>query len=439
MSFPKDFMWGAASAAYQVEGAYDEDGKGMGIWDALSSGHVLYNEDGKVACDHYHRYREDVALMKKLGIKSYRFSVSWPRVMPREGVVNEKGLQFYSDLVDELRAAGIEPLVTLYHWNLPMWMQEKGGWENGEIAGQFSNYTKIVVERLSDRVSWWMTINEPQCMAGLGYVEGIHAPFFKKPEALKNVTRNILLAHGKAVQTIRRYAKRPPRIGFSSTGNGFTPQEETPEEIEAARRKNFADLPNNYFGYAWWLDPMILGKAPGELQDTISEEDLKTICQPLDFFGFNVYYSKDLSEGAEDRIPGPRFYSGAPRTLMGWPVTPSCMYWLVKFQYERYHLPILITENGMANCDVLMLDGKVHDPQRIDFLHRYLSELKRAVEEGIPVIGYQYWSILDNFEWADGYDKRFGLVYVDYRTQERIPKDSAYDYAEIIRTNGEAL
>ncbi|MCD8075859.1 MAG: beta-glucosidase [Lachnospiraceae bacterium] len=435
MSFPKDFMWGAASAAYQVEGARDADGKGEGIWDALSYGHVQYNENGDVACDHYHRYREDVALMKQIGLKSYRFSVSWPRVMPEEDVINEKGLDFYSDLVDELLKAGIEPLVTLFHWNLPMWMQEKGGWENEEVAEHFERYAAAVVERLSDRVTWWMTINEPQVFATLGYVVGAHAPFLKKPEALCPVTRNVMLAHGRAVCAIRSHAKRPPKIGMAPTGGGVTPFEDTREGIEAARRQNYEGEQGEPFGNSWWMDPIVLGIVPEPLKGTISADDLKTICQPLDFFGFNIYNSQNY----EGRVENPYMYRGVPRTAMGWSITPECLYWMPKFHYERYHLPILITENGMANCDFVMLDGKVHDTQRIDFIHRYLLELKKAVDEGIPVIGYQYWSIMDNFEWAEGYNKRFGLVYVDYRTQERILKDSALYYAEVIRTNGENL
>ncbi len=435
MAFRKDFMWGAASAAYQVEGAYDEDGKGPGIWDALSKGHVIYNENGNRACDHYHHYKEDVALMKEIGLKSYRFSVSWPRVMPEEGVVNEKGLQFYSDLVDELLAAGIEPMVTLFHWNLPMWMHEKGGWENEEVAEQFEKYCEVVVERLSDRVSWWMTINEPQCFAGLGYVAGVHAPFLEKPEALKPVSRNIMLAHGRAVQAIRRCAKKTPKIGLASTGNGVTPVADTPEAIAAAKAETYPDRPADFFSYDWWLDPMILGKVPTDLMDTLSGEDMKTICQPLDFFGFNIYQSQNYEEGTKNS----QLYPGVPRTANLWPVTPEALYWLVKFQYERYQLPVMITENGMANVDFVMLDGKVHDPQRIDFMHRYLSELKKAADEGIPVLGYQYWSIMDNFEWSEGYNRRFGLVYVDYRTMERIRKDSSYFYADVIRSNGENL
>ncbi len=434
MGFQKDFLWGAASAAYQVEGAYDEDGKTAGIWDALNAGHVKNGDNGNVSCDHYHRYKEDVALMKKIGLKSYRFSVSWPRVIPQPGKINEKGLNFYSSLVDELLAAGIEPMVTLFHWNLPMWMHEKGGWENEAVADYFSEYTKAVVEKLSDRVTYWMTINEPQCFVTLGYSMGIHAPFLTKPEVLPSVTRNVMLTHGKAVQTIRRYAVKAPKVGLAPTGSGITPLEETAEEIAYARNACYSDLDGS-FGNSWWMDPIILGIIPDPLRDAISTADLKTICQPLDFFGFNIYNSQNYT----GIIENPHQYPGLPRTAMDWPVTPECLYWMTKFHYERYHLPILITENGMANCDSIMLDGKVHDPQRIDFIHRYLLELKKAADEGIPVIGYQYWSIMDNFEWAEGYDKRFGLIYVDYRTGKRTLKDSADFYAEVIRTNGENL
>ena len=434
MSFPKDFLWGCASAAYQVEGAYKEDGKALGIWDALSEGHVRYNENGNTACDHYHRYKEDVAIMKELGMKSYRFSISWPRVMSAKGVVNEKGLAFYEKLVDELVAAGIEPLVTLFHWNLPMWMYEMGGWRNEQVAEEFAEYTKVVVEALSDKVRYWMTINEPQMFAGAGHVDGTHAPFVKEPENFNQITRNIMLSHGRAVQTIRKYTKQPAKIGMAPTGNCSLPKDNTPEELEAARwRTHEGEGPN---GNIWWADPIVLGKVPEGLKDTLSEADLEIIHQPLDFYGFNIYTA---SQYWDNGWVNPNVYEGQPRTAFDWIIAPECLYYAPKFHYERYHLPILITENGMANSDFVMLDGKVHDPQRIDFIHRYLKELKRAVDEGIPVIGYQYWSIMDNFEWAEGYEKRFGLIYVDFRTKERTVKDSAYFYAEVIRTNGENL
>lgn len=436
MSFPKNFLWGAASAAYQVEGAYNEDGKGAGIWDALNEGHVKYGENANESADHYHHYKEDVALMKQIGLKSYRFSVSWPRVMPQKGIVNEEGLAFYSRLVDELRQAGIEPMITLYHWNLPMWAHEYGGWENPQIIEDFAEYTKLVVGALSGKVCYWITINEPQCFVGAGYLGGNHAPFEQKKEQTGKIMRHVMLAHGKAVQIIRNTAVGEVLVGFAPTGSGVTPMEESEEEIEKAKKWTYSEI-QGVGSNVWWMDPMILGQVPQGLKGTISEEDLDTICQPLDFFGVNIYnsFNPNLSD-AEER--GYR-YPGMPRNSMGWPITPDVLYWMAKFHYGRYHLPIMITENGMPNLDFVMLDGKVHDPQRTDFIHRYLKGVKRAVEEGIPVLGYQYWSILDNFEWAEGFDPRFGLIYVDYRTKERILKDSAYFYADVIRTNGEII
>lgn len=436
MEFPKDFLWGAASAAHQVEGAALEDGKTAGIWDALCEGHVAHGENAWVACDHYHRWREDVAMMKEMGLKSYRFSVSWPRVIPAPGQVNEKGLQFYVDLVEELVASGIEPICTLFHWNLPMWMYNKGGWENPEIVEFFADYVKVVVDALSHKVRWWMTLNEPQCFVGVGYEAGRHAPFRTETAQIPHITRNAMLAHGRAVQVIREFAKQPAKVGFAPTGPVATPLSDSAEDIEIARQKSYDEYGGVYTN-SWWADPIVLGTVPAPLKEVISQEDLKVICQKLDFYAFNVYNSTNYNE--KPGQTNPLVYPGQPRTNMGWPITPEVMYWAVKFHYERYGLPIMISENGMANCDFVMLDGKVHDPQRIDYVHRHLRKLKEAMDDGVEVIGYQYWSIMDNFEWAVGFDKRFGLVYVDYVTQERIWKDSAYDYAEIIRTNGASL
>lgn len=427
MAFSKDFLWGAAAAAHQIEGAAFEDGKTAGIWDALCEGHVAHGENGHTACDHYHRYREDVAMMKEMGLKSYRFSISWPRVIPAPGVVNEKGLRFYIDLVEELTAAGIEPLCTLYHWNLPMWVHNKGGWENPEIGEYFADFVRVVVEALSDKVRWWITLNEPQCFVGAGYRDGRHAPFRKETVRIPYIIRNVMMAHGRAVQVIRKYAKLEPRIGFAPTGPVTMPASGSEEDIEQARKLSY-DPCGGARCNSWWSDPVVLGIVPEPLKEAISEEDIKTICQPLDFYAFNVYNADHAGE-----------YPGRPRTALGWPITPEVMYWAARFHYERYHLPILVSENGMANVDFVMEDGKVHDPQRVNYIHSHLRSLKQAVEEGIPVVGYQYWSVMDNFEWALGYDARFGLVYVDYQTQERIWKDSAYDYREIIRTNGENL
>lgn len=450
MEFSKDFLWGAASAAHQVEGAYLEDGKGLGIWDYFANekkGHVAHNETGNIACDHYHRYKEDVALMKEIGLKSYRFSISWPRILPEgTGAVNEKGLEFYSNLVDELLEAGIEPLVTLYHWNLPYELYKKGGWKNPDIVGGYEEYVKIVVEKLSDRVKYWMTFNEPQMFIGLACKAGQQAPFeFCSTEELLTMSKHVFLAHGKAVSVIRSCSKQPAIIGMAPTGNVFKPKDESPEEIEKARKKSFSvDEEGFVFSNAWWADPIFLGRfsedakmAFGDKLPQFTEEEWKQISQPLDFYGFNAYQSAitypvqtDYDENA---------YQGSANTPIGWHMVPETLYWASKLLYERYQKPILITENGMTDHDWIELDGKVHDSRRIDFMHRYLLGLKKAMQEGVPVIGYQYWSVMDNFEWSSGYDMRFGLIYVDYRTQERTIKDSGYWYRDVIRSNGENL
>lgn len=435
MGFSKDFIWGAASAAHQVEGAHLEDGKSLGIWDALYEGHVKHDDNGDVACDHYHRYKEDVALMKQMGLKAYRFSVSWPRVMPEEGKVNQKGLQFYVDLVTELVNAGIEPMCTLFHWNLPMWAYDKGGWKWDKVSEHFEKYTEVVVNALSDKVKYWMTVNEPQIFIGLGYVTGVHAPFLKEPENVGILTKNVLLAHGKAVQKIREVAKQKPIVGIAPTGGITTPLKDDEAGIEQARQATFADVGvMSVFSFNWWCDPMVLGTVPEGLKNVLTAEDIKVIHQPLDFFGFNIYQSANYNE--YDGKKNPNIYPGMPYTAMDWNITPEVLYWAPRFLHERYGLPLLVTENGMANNDFVMRDGKVHDPQRVDFMHSYLENLKNAVTDGVPVIGFMYWSILDNFEWAEGYDKRFGLIYVDYRTQKRTLKDSAYFYTEVIKSNG---
>lgn len=436
MGFPKDFLWGSATAAYQVEGAYNEDGKSLNIWDALSDGHIEYGDNGNVACDHYHRFREDVALMKEIGLKSYRFSINWTRIFPDDsGVVNEMGIKFYSDLVDELINAGIEPLCTLYHWDLPMWVHELGGWESEKSIGYFVEYAKAVVSALSDRVKYFITFNEPSSFIDGGYVCGVHAPFkICDSKAVNNVIRNVMLAHGYAMIEMRKVAKQPILIGSAPTGIVYTPIDNTEEEIERAREATFSS--DNFYMAGWWCDPVVLGRRSVN-QEFLSDDDLKIIAQKPDFIAYNIYEASGY--GAKKFEKNERAYAGIPRTTMGWVITPDCLYWSSKFIFERYNLPLIITENGMANVDFVMLDGKVHDPQRIDFVHRYLQGLKKAVDEGINVIGYQYWSLMDNFEWACGYGKRFGLIYVDYPTGTRTLKDSAYFYSEVIKSNGENL
>lgn len=446
--FCKDFLWGAASAAHQIEGAYLEDGKGMGIWDTFEqeTGYIIRNENGNVACDHYHRYREDVAIMKELGLKSYRFSVSWPRVMPEGyGTVNEKGLQFYIDLVNELTEAGIEPMVTLFHWNLPTAIYELGGWENPQVVDWFEQYTDVVTTALGKKVKYWMTFNEPQLFIGAGLNAGVFAPFEKKStEALMRISKNVYLAHGKAVRIIRKNCQNSI-VGMAPTGEIVIPRDMNAESIERARKLSFSMKKESFTSsITWWSDPVFFGKIPedaqaifGECLPVLTEEEWEIVTEPLDFYGFNIYQGLEDLDLTEEY--GPYAYPGSPKTSMDWNVTPEVLYWSCRFLYERYGKPIMITENGMSSFDWVSLDGKVHDPNRIDFLHRYLRSIKDAVSEGIPVLGYQYWSIMDNFEWINGYDKRFGLVYVDYRTQKRTIKDSACWYRDVIATNGEIL
>ena len=449
MAFAKDFLWGAASAAAQVEGAWNEDGRGESIWDTLvhEGGHVAHGETCDVACDHYHRWREDVAIMKELGLKSYRFSVSWSRVLPEgTGRVNEAGLHFYVQLCDALLEAGIKPLVTLYHWDLPTALYRKGGWKNPESPAWFEEYTELLAKALGDRAYAWMTFNEPQMFVGLGMLVGAHAPFeHNDDKTLAEVSKNVLLAHGRAVSVLRRLCPKA-LIGMAPTGDCYLPKDETPESIEEARRKSTRLGRDFVISNTWWADPIFLGKAPedaeallGENMYRLTAEEWASVSQKLDFYGFNCY------QGTQDYPPPEDGYNnyawqGSPKTGFGWNFTPQALYYSSKFWYERYGLPVLITENGYAGLDHVMLDGKVHDPQRQDFLHRYLLQVKRAVDEGIPVLGYQYWSIMDNFEWADGYDPRFGLVYVDYHNNcERTVKDSALWYRDVIAANGENL
>ena len=440
MSFSKDFLWGAASASAQVEGGYLDDGRTPSIWDALIDGHITHNDTPHVACDTYHRTRGDVALMKQIGLKSYRFSISWSRVIPAEGKVNPAGIAYYSDLVDELKRNGIEPMITLYHWDLPMWVYKKGGWLHDGISDLFAEYAKTVVEALGDRVQYWLTLNEPQVFVGAGYNRGVHAPFLKVGKVgIGCVTRNVLLAHGKAVLAIRKYAKVQTKVGFAPSIRAYTPVDDTPEACEEARYNTF-EAARTITGNLWWEDPILRGELLDEQKEYVSEEDLKTIYQPLDFFGCNIYQSRNYLDKPGQINPLNNAKWGQPRTPMGWAITPEVMYWLPKLYYERYHMPILFTENGMANTDMIMLDGKVHDPQRTDFLTRYLANLKKAVDEGIPVIGYQYWSLMDNYEWDKGYAMKFGLIYVDFEHDcKRILKDTANFYADVIRTNGENL
>ncbi|MDP6438166.1 MAG: GH1 family beta-glucosidase [Candidatus Brocadiia bacterium] len=453
MGFPEGFVWGAAAASYQIEGAWNEDGKGMSVWDMMCRrpGAIWEGQSGDVACDHYHRYREDVALMKEIGLGAYRLSISWPRVIPEgAGAVNEKGLDFYDRLIDELRAAGITPYVTLFHWDYPYELYCRGGWLSPDSPRWFADYAGVVVDRLSDRVQDWMTFNEMQCFMGLGHFAGEHAPGDKFALApFLRAVHNALLAHGRGVQTIRARARTECRVGLVPAGFVKMPATDDPADVEAARRAMFSMPdrgPLSYWNNTWWMDPPLEGAYPeeglrlyGADAPAVRDGDMETICQPLDFLGVNTYrgeYVRAGDDGEPQEVP---YRLGWPVTTFHWPVMPESLYWGPKFYHERYGLPLLLTENGMACTDWVSLDGKVHDMQRIDFLHRYLLQLERAIQDGVDVRGYFYWSILDNFEWAEGFKQRFGLVHVDYPTQKRTLKDSAHWYKDVIATNGEVL
>lgn len=447
MKFPKNFVWGAAAAAYQVEGASSEDGKGLSVWDAFCRNpEAVYEQhNGSIACDHYHRYREDVQLMRALGLQAYRLSVSWPRVLPDGiGKINERGLDFYDRLIDALCSKGIEPYLTLFHWDFPYELYKQGGWLNPRSPEWFGEYTKVVVERLSDRVKYWFTLNETHCYIYLGHRLGVHAPGLKLGlDDVLQAAHNTLLAHGKAVQTIRSFSKQPCQIGYAPVGVTGLPASDSPADIEAARQYMFNYQQPDLWVNSWWMDPVFLGHYPEDGLNAfrqwlpeIKPEDLSTICQPLDFFGVNIYHGAKIA-ASETGSPIPTDKQpGRPRTAANWDVTPEALYWGPRFLYERYHKPIIITENGVSNIDVISLDQAVHDPQRIDFTQRYLRELGRAIADGIDIQGYFHWSLMDNFEWSEGFKERFGLIYVDYPTQTRIIKGSGYWYRKVIESNG---
>jgi beta-glucosidase len=451
-TFPREFVWGAAAAAYQIEGAHDVDGKGPSVWDMFCrkpemvwSGHT-----GNVACDHYHRYAEDVALMQQLGLQAYRLSVSWPRVLPEgRGQANDAGLDFYDRLIDALLAAGIVPWVTLFHWDFPLSLYHRGGWLNRDSADWFADYATLITSRLSDRVKHWMTLNEPQVFIGAGHMDGRHAPGDR--HAFKEVLlagHHSLLAHGKSVQAIRAATKQPCRIGYAPVGLPKMPLDESsPADVAAAHAQMFGVREQTAWTNTWWMDPVFLGKYPddglalyGDSAPLPHAEDMRIISQPVDFCGVNIYQGQYVRAGADgkpEEVPAP---AGAKLTAFDWYVTPEAMYWGPKGLYERYRKPIVITENGISCRDWLSRDGQVHDPQRIDFAHRYLLEGARAIASGVPIEAYFHWSFIDNFEWGHGYKHRFGLVYCDYDNGgARTPKDSARWYAEVIRTNGASL
>lgn len=449
--FPPDFIWGAATAAYQIEGAWDVDGKGPSVWDDMChrGGKIKSGSTGDVACDHYHHWKKDVALMRKIGLAAYRLSLSWPRILP-EGVgrVNAKGLEFYDRLIDELLANGIDAWVTLFHWDFPLALYRQGGWQNRDSVEWFGDYTRVVAQKLGDRVKNWITVNEPPCFAHLGQSTGMLAPGDQLSFAkLLNLTHNILMAHGRSVQVLREECPAGVRIGSSTIGNSCIPDTETPENIEAARRSLFKVGSKSLWNVAWWTDPVFLGHYPAEGLElfasdlpAITDEDMKLINQPLDFIGYNGYTGLRYVASPDGPVELDH-KPGHPQGFLWWlRVQPDSLYWIARFFRERYgDLPVVITENGLASTDWVSLDGKVHDPQRIDYTARYLQGVARANREGHAIAGYFHWSLLDNFEWAEGYHPRFGLIHVDYETQVRTLKDSAHWYREVIDSNGASI
>jgi beta-glucosidase len=453
MCFPKDFVWGAAAAAYQIEGAAQQDGRGASVWDMFcrKEGAVFDGHTGDVACDHYHLFRDDVRLMADMGLHAYRLSISWPRVLPDGvGTVNEKGLAFYDELIDALLKAGITPWVTLFHWDYPYALYCRGGWLNPSSVHWFADYTRVIAQRLGDRVRHWITLNEPQCFVALGHRDGVHAPGLKLswPEVLRAM-HHALMAHGRAVQVLREHCRPKPLIGWSPLGEVKHPATESAADIEAARAQTLSAAGRTLWCNTLFSDPVCRGHYPedalrywGRDFPRFTQSELNLIHQGIDFYGLNLYRGHCVRAGGADgdgqavAVPTP---PGAAINASHWNVDPASLYWGPRFLYERYRLPIYITENGFSGLDWVSVDGVVHDPQRIDFMHRYLRELARAIREGADVRGYFHWSLLDNFEWAEGFRQRFGLIHVDYQTLTRTPKDSAHWYAALIASNGRQI
>jgi beta-glucosidase len=431
--FPHNFLWGAATASYQIEGSWNEDGKGESIWDRFShtSGKISDNSTGDVACDHYHRYLDDIALMRRIGLKAYRFSVSWPRVIPLgRGPINPSGLDFYDRLVDALCAANIEPFLTLYHWDLPQALQDEGGWENRNTCHAFADYATLMVKRLGDRVKYWTTFNEPGVVAFDGNLVGEHAPGLQDPRVAFHVAHHLMVAHGLAIQAIRA-ANPSLQVGIVLNEWSADPASDDPADVAAA---NSAWERSETF----FLDPIFKGHYPiytyellGDNFPKVQDGDMALIAQKLDYLGIN-FYSRNLvsTQGNIDPVPGSEY------TEMGWEVCAPALRRLLNKLDNDYHLPpIYITENGAAFKDEVSADGKVHDQRRLDYLKNHFIQTRLAMQDGVDVRGYFVWSLLDNFEWGHGFTKRFGIVRVDYETQKRTIKDSGEWYADVIRKN----
>lgn len=442
--FPDDFLWGAATSAYQIEGSPLADGAGTSIWHRFSHspGRTHEGQTGDVACEHYRRYAEDVEIMSELGLQAYRFSLSWGRILPTgRGEVNDAGLGFYHRLIDALLEKGIQPCPTLYHWDLPDALSDVGGWLNRDIADWFGEYARVVLRAFGDRVPMWMTINEPWVVADAGYLHGVHAPGHSSPFEAPLATHNLLRAHGRAVEVCRSEAHG--KIGLVVNLGPQHPATDSPEDVAAAGRAD-AYLNRQY------LDPIFEGRYPEEMHEIFGEawpespqEDFRLIQEPMDFLAVN-YYSRLVVRHDEKAPPvraSPVHQSGSRYTEMGWEVYPRGLTETLCRLMEQYgDIPIYITENGAAIDDPSKVEGDlVDDPERVDYLHQHLRAAHEALRRGVDLRGYFVWSLLDNFEWSLGYSKRFGLIHVDYETQKRTPKSSAHFYRDVIRSRGELL
>lgn len=443
-AFKKDFIWGVATAAYQIEGACDKDGKGKSIWDVFSHtpGRIVDGSNGDVACDAYHHMEEDLSLLEELGVKAYRFSIAWTRILPDGiGEVNQKGIDYYNRLINGLLARNITPYVTLYHWDLPQALQDKGGFLNEEFPIWFLNYTKVVAEVFGDRVKHFFTFNEPQCILNNAFAPGI------SHTTQQQLTRihHLLLAHGLAAKELHKI--QGAKVGYVSCGGIPVPATDSEEDYKAAKEKFFdLDEGNLTECTSIYSDPIFFGKYPNQYYEVykdilpnIREKDMEIISEPLDFWAQNTYggefvraVKNEKGEMVAETVERPW---GSPTTSMGWDITPQSLYYVTKYVYERYGKPIYIAENGISLQDFVFSDGKVHDPTRIEYLYTYLRELEKANKDGVEIEGYFHWSFMDNFEWMRGYTQRFGLVHVDYQTLKRTKKDSFYAYQKII--NGE--
>ncbi len=463
LTFPEGFLWGTATASYQIEGAVTADGRGLSIWDTFSHtpGKTFHGDTGDIACDHYHRFEEDVALMAGLGLGAYRLSIAWPRVQPNgSGPVNQPGLDFYRRLVDRLLEKGIRPVVTLYHWDLPQALQDDGGWVNRSTADRFGEFASVVAGALGDTVDLWVTLNEPWVSAFVGYELGQHAPGTSSTGMAVKAAHNLLRAHGTAVRAVRAALATGAQVGITLNLAPVHPATPSEEDSRAAERVS------SYLN-GWFLDPVLRGSYPEWLraryteivtEDFVHSGDMAEIQADIDFLGVNYYTTRTVANGSSDgrddqhsetaampmgRRPLPAYLdavhttlAGVARTTKGWAIQPDGLRELLMWLTGQYGpLPLYVTENGAAFADYVDPNGEVHDPERIDYLRSHFAAAHQAIVAGADLRGYFVWSLLDNFEWADGYSQRFGLFFVDFKSQERTAKKSARFMAEVCRTN----